>query len=499
MRSEVTNIIAFFGMAVVTIGFNVWPVFMPYYFSYLKHFNPYITVEQVFGTTFFLYLGMNVVSIVMPVMLFLFGLRGTMIAGGVIMLINSLSIYYFTSWFFICLNILVFGGMYRYTTLVSIVYFSENYPAKASNYYGIALSGFLVGSIISNNVCSFIVNPENVPMDKETNINGYTEVYFDFSIASNMIKFMNIYGVLGLVVCVVCSFLIDDPVKYQGEWRTLFGWNADKTKDINESIKEFKSNLDETFSEAFRQNEDGALNRSLSMSMKSNVLASTIIRKSKSKVGIEEEMIEEEGSQFALSAEDPEETYKRHRSSLVFWVIFYVAVTRNAQPSFLLENYKVQAYCVRNDDVFFTRIFSMSALFGAMGSIYASYIWKSIGMINSYYLALITNLVVDVLLMTVAPNSTLLFSIITFFCRAYATYNVQVNNMSMFSVYDSAVALKLSKIYDLNFFLGVCLGVFLNFFMVFGCSYRLVYFVFFVLEAIALFLVYKYLDKKKED
>lgn len=497
MGGEIKNIIAFFGMAVVTIGFNVWPVFIPYYFSYLKHFNEHITVEQVFGTTFFLYLGMNFISMVLPVLLFLFGIRGTMILGGIITLLNSISLYYFTSWYFICFNILVFGGMYRYTTLVSIIYFSEMYPSKASNYYGIALSGFLVGSIVSNNVCSYIINPDNMPMDQISMANGYPENYFHFSVAKNLVSFMNLYGVLGFVVCLFCSFLIEDPIKYQGEWRSLLGLTLGPKKDINESIKEFKTNLDETFSEAFRQNEDNALNRSLSISMKSNVLTSMNIRKSKR--GIQEELVEEDTAGLAIEQEDAEEAYNHHRKSVAFWVIFFVAITRNAQPSFLLENFKVQAYCVHNDDVFFTRIFSASALFGVMGGISASYIWKSIGMINSYYLALIINLVVNILLMTVAPHSTLIFCFVTFFCRAYATYNIQLNNMSMFSVYDSTVALKLSKIFDLNFFLGVCLGVILNFWLVFGCSYKLVYFVFFCLEAVALFLVYKYLDKKKED
>lgn len=497
MRTEIINILAFFGMAVVSIGFNVWPVFMPYYFSYLKHFNPYITVEQVFATTFFLYLGMNAVSIVMPVLLFLFGVRGTMVVGGIIMLLNCLSIYYFTGWLMICFNMLVFGGMYRYTTLVSIVYFSENYPSKASNYYGIALSGFLAGSIISNNVCSFIVNPTNVPMDQVTHINGFEETYFEFNTASNIVKFMNFYGVLGLVTCVVCSFLIEDPIKYQGEWRKLFGLGSNgQTKSINESIQQFKNNLDETFGEAFRQNEDNGLNRSLSISMKSNVLKSAIVRKSGQT--FEEDFIEDDNLALELQ-ENPEDAYMRHRNSVVFWVIFYVAVARNAQPSFLLENYKVQAYCVRNDDVFFTRIFSISAIFGAMGSIFASYIWKGIGMVNSYYLALGTNMVCDLLLMTVAPNSTFIFCIITFLGRAYGSYNIQVNNMSMFSVYDSSVALKLSKIFDLNFFIGICLAVFFNFVLVFGSNYRYVYFVFFVMEAVALFLVFRYLHRSNKE
>ena len=499
MRKEIINIIAFFAVSVVTIGFNVWPVFIPYYYSYLKHFNPYITVEQVFATTFFLYLGMNVISMVMPVMLFLFGIKGTMRAGGVFILLNSISIYYFTGWFFICLNILVFGGMYRYVTLLSIVYFSEHFPSQASNYYGIALSGFLVGSIISNNVCSFIINPENLPMNQETNINGFTEVYFDFSIASNMRQFLNLFGMLGLFVSIFCSFLIENPEKYQGELLYILGWGGKKKKDINESIKVFKNNLDETFSEAFRQNEDNTLNQSLSLSMKSNVFTSVNIRKSKLKQQLEEELVEEEMSQFALESEDPNDAYNRHKKSLIFWVIFYVALARNAQPSYLLENYKIQAYCVRNDDVFFTRIFSISAFFGALGSIYASYIWKTIGMINSYYLALILNMVVNLLLMTVAPHSTLVFSLITFLGRTYSSYNIQVNNMSMFSVYDSSVALKLSKIFDLNFFLGVVLGVFLNFWLVFGCNFRFIYLIFFCIESIGLILVYKYLDKRKED
>ena len=496
MRKEIINIVAFFGFSIITIGFNVWPVFMPYYFSYLKHFNPYITIEQVFATTFFLYLGMNFISIIMPVMLFLFGIRGTMIAGGVIILLNSISIYYFTGWFFICLNILVFGGMYRYTTLLCIIYFSEHFPSQASKYYGIALSGFLVGSILSNNLCSYIINPGNVSMDKVSNINGFTEVYFDFSIASNLVGFLRLAGLAGFIVSVVCSFLIEDPEKYQGELRNLLGLGDDNKKSVNDSIRNFKNNLDETFSEAFRQNEDNSINKSLSLSMKSNILSSTNIKKRKNTHDLEEEMVDENTSQMNYETEDPEQAYNRHKKSLFFWVIFYIAIVRNAQPSFLLENYKVQAYCVHNDDIFFTRIFSISALFGAMGSIFASHIWKGFGMVKTYYFALIVNMIADILLMTVAPNSIFIFTIVTFMCRTYGTYNTQFNNISMFSIYDSAVALKLSKIFDLNFFLGIFIGVILNFWLVFGCSYKLIYFIFFCLEGVGLFLVYTYLDKK---
>lgn len=499
MRKEIINIMGFFGMAMITIGFNVWPVFIPYYYSYLKNFNPYITVEQVFGTTFFLYLGMNAISAVMPIMLYLFGMRGTIVACGVITFLNCFCLHYFTSWFFICLNVLIFGGLYRYTTLVSIIYFSETYPQKASHYYGLALSGFLVGSLLSNNLCCTMINPNNQPMSQTTDINGYTEQYFEFEIASRVVSYLNFYGVFSLLMCIMCSFLVSDLDKYPGEWRIFLGWVFGEDHDIRKSIDRFKNNLDETFTHSFRQSEANPITKSLSYSMKSNAFAVTIIKKLENAQENEEDAIE----QMLTANQSPEEIaeieYQRQKKSITFWVLLFIGIARNAQPCFLLENFKVQAFCVINDDMFLTRTFSLTAFTGVIGNISASYIWDAIGMVNANYLAICINLVIDILLMTVAPHSPVIFMSIIFFARAYSSYDVQVNNMTMFSMFDSMVALKLSKIFDFNFFFAICIAVVFNFYLVYGCSYKMVYFCFFILEVVALLLIYKYLDKKSSD
>ena len=260
-------------MSFVTIGFTVWAIFYPYYFSYLKHFNPAVTVEQIFGGTFFLFLGMNVIGIIFPSILFLFGACGTMMFGGLIMLLNCISLYTFTNWFFIILNTLIFGGLYKYTTLLCIIYFNEHFPERGSILHGIALTGFLVGSIFSSVFCTYMINPDNKEMTTYM-IDGVETIYFDYTISYNLVNYLNYMGFAGLIVCLVSATLLEDPEKYTPNIREVINYVRGLDNSMKDAKRVFNESLNNTFSKSIvKSDKSNSQSRSYSSFFSSNILS----------------------------------------------------------------------------------------------------------------------------------------------------------------------------------------------------------------------------------
>ena len=403
------------------------------------------------------------------------------------MLLNSVSLYFFTNWIFIIINVSLFGGLFRYTSLLSIVYFSEMYGNRASALYGMSLTGFLVGSFLSNNLCTYMVNPENLPMTTSY-ANGFEEHYFDYSISKNLVGFLNLMGLIEFLVCLFVSLFITDPEKYQSNFGKVFSYfKGNNSQELNDSLNSFKNTLDETFSEAWKQKKDDSLNQSISYSMHSDILSTHSLISQISGGSNKEKLLSvdvEKEVELQLEAE-----YKKELGSLTFWILFFASIIRNAQPSYFVENYKIQAYVVIDNDSLLTKIFSLSALTGVVGTLIASPIWTRFGLKKTYKLALIINIVCDILLVTVAPHSSFVFGFIILLARLYLSFDIQVNNLTMFCVYKPQIALRLSKIYDINFFLSIVVGVLMNFWLVTGTDYSLVYIVFAIFEVIALLLV----------
>ena len=90
-------------------NYVLWGVLLPYYFSYLKHFNPEISFNQVFASSCFFYVGLLSCSWIYPSLVSIFGLKNMIRLSGTIYALNAVAMHCFSSISIVCLNVTLIG------------------------------------------------------------------------------------------------------------------------------------------------------------------------------------------------------------------------------------------------------------------------------------------------------------------------------------------------------------------------------------------------------
>ena len=223
IKPEHIDLAVFFTIALANIKFNIWPMIMPYYYSLAKHYNPAITMKTIFNAIICMYMGSSLSTLVFPTILFIMGLKGTILFGGLVAVINNVAIYSFSSVAWICISSALVGFGYKHFTTVIILYFSDKYPSSASKLYSMATSGFVVTGCFWANMITCYTNPGNEEMTELTWYNGYEERYFSFEIASRLSGALNIISLFIMSNLIAMSFFFSNPVKYGSNFRLLVG------------------------------------------------------------------------------------------------------------------------------------------------------------------------------------------------------------------------------------------------------------------------------------
>ena len=226
--------VLFFAIAPQT-NYNSWGAFMPYYLSYLKHFNPDISFYQVFGSSICFYIGILFCSWIYPSLITILGLRNMLLVGGILYGLNAFSMYTFSSLLSVCISIGMIGFCIKCMFTTNMLYFTEEYPTQSNKLLGISNSGYMVNNVLWGFLYFYLINPNSATMDEVSINNGVEEVYFGWEVAQNFRRTFNIHGLSCLIVTIVCSFLIPNPKKY----RPNYGFIMDIIRNQTNSLSGF--------------------------------------------------------------------------------------------------------------------------------------------------------------------------------------------------------------------------------------------------------------------
>lgn len=449
LRPEIKDMAVFFFVTFSVANLNIWGVYLPYYHSYAKHFNPDLTVNDVFACAICLYLGIMICSWTFPTLLAILGLKKTLLLGGLIYSLNTIAMHTFTSFPMIIINVTLIGFCYRYVTTINVLYFTEKYPEKASRYYGIANTGMIVTGLFWANFYTYYVNPEN-QVPTELYVNGdYHEYYFSYDIAVRFKGVFNIHAITNFLLVVVISFLFEEPEKYKGNFIEFMAWFRGQDNKLGESIRETDMSISLSQSmNVINTYKDSNLNISMD-SMASYSAYSEILM-----AGDDKEV--EDG------ADSLGERVSREFRSPKLWLLLYASIFRMSLCCYFIDSTKLFGLILIGDDKLVTQVYSLSSFVAMAGSALTAFIVERFSLSNAYLGILAVSVFLDFCGMFVIKEYPYLFLLVIPTVRTMFNINMQLSNITLYSEYSSDVALQLNKIFDSHVLIANVLLVFLN-------------------------------------
>ncbi len=106
---------------------SIWVIVFPYLFSYLIHYNPSLSLKEIFSSTIILFFGVVIGNFMLPRFYFFFGIKVTMKIGGYLNMINCLLFIYLKSIYTIYFNVMLLGLSYQFVILSTIYYLSQKF------------------------------------------------------------------------------------------------------------------------------------------------------------------------------------------------------------------------------------------------------------------------------------------------------------------------------------------------------------------------------------
>lgn len=486
-KAEIKDTIIFFMITSAIMNFHIWSIIIPYYYSYVKHTNMSITIKDIFSALFFAYVGSFVSTIIFPSVLYLFGLKNSLILGVLIYVLNNTMMHTFTNYWMIALNVGLIGFCFRYFTTATILYFSAKYPAVASKCYGIAYCGFILSSFVWSNLLSFYINPDNEQMRDHTNVNGFEEIFFEEKIAVRFKNILNIQSIYSLLTVFGSCLLFENPEKYKSNVGRLFGCGPGGRISVIEDIKNTTQHVNESVSYIMvKENEKAILDHSRRTNRS---IEKSLFRDNESFVG---EGVISKPQEIAHSNADA--VYKEFATPK-FWLIFSTSVFRISSMVYFLTNCKIFGYTIVGNDHLITTAYSTSSFLSIVATASTAFLNEKIGLVNCYRLSLIISVLNDVICISLIKDHPYLFLFLVFFSRIHTNFNFQLSNVSLFTCYDLDVALNVQKLFDLHTLLANIIMILVNQFLYVNGEFTYAFIFYFVVDGLALYVAHTQLKK----
>lgn len=456
------EIFIFFLICFSIANFNIWGILLYYLHSYFKYFDETITVKDVFGLTYLMYIGLLISSWVLPSILSIFGFKNAIRIGSLIYALNCIMSYSTLYWPLIMLNTTLLGFCFRYMQTLTILYFKTNYPEDPAKCYGISTTGMVIGGIVWGNLMTFYINPDNLNPNKIFTKGNYEELYFSFDIANRFKGIMNIQAIFNIVLVFTLSFCFKEPEGYQSNLNEFWKLLINKENRLSNKIQKTSSSLDKSISFCDKSFSDDEKDQEL----------------------IEKRIEDKEKANEKTVKQRAIEELKSTR----FILIVFISIFRKSFPSYLIDNIKIFGSLIVHNDQLVTNLYAFAGFIATITMTFASSIVNRFGLFYCFVCMIIINMIIEVFGITIMKSSPLLFMICIPLSRIVGNINNIIGFMTIFSNYDADLALQMNKIFDSHVLIANILVVILNNLFYSPGSFYLVFLVYLLLDGIALLL-----------
>lgn len=463
--------------------FMQWSILYPYIGSYFKHYNPHITLKDIFTCILILYFGMFLGNLILPRIFYIFGLRKTLQIGSILYFVNLVCLYTFTSLIGFCFNITLAGALVNFFYFTISVFFSQKYD-NGILYCPAVFMGVTVGAMIWPFVISALINPNNHSMDQITFINGYEERYYDYSVSGKIVKYFNIHGFFTMVVNVILCQFLTNPVGHSGQISRWFKSTQNisiDSEDDNEDYESFrdciKHKLSMTMSKVFDKSKEWNVktNRTNSLTQMEAMDLEMVPQSFKS--------IHNTTSQHHLIE------HKEELLSTRFMLLLLVSTVRGAAFMYFINNSKyIGSFFLENDNLISVFI-SITSVLEIVGRLIGPYLWIRLGFYRIMFILISSSMIFNLGFILTYPATTLQFFCLMVLCRLVFGISCAVTSVTLFSLYTNEQAIYLYKVFDNVALMGLIYTVVLNYFFVWNNNFVPIFVIFLVVEGVTLALL----------
>ena len=178
-----------------------------------------------------------------------------------------------------------------------------------------------------------------------------------------------------------------------------------------------------------------------------------------------------------------------------FILLFIISIIRNSQNAFLIDNFKIYGMKIVKSDHLLNQAYGISALFAIFFRGAAGMICEKYGIGNSYKATLGTAVIIDLLYVTIIESYPTLFLFSVIIGRSLLTVNCMINYLTMYTIYPTERALKLSMVFDLAYFIAMIVMIISNEYLVEGLEFKKTYYFYLILDSFGLLLTIFLLPK----
>ena len=475
-NTEQTKDVFIFGCINLTLSsYFMFGTIVFYMHSYLKHFNPIITMKEIFGVIWVLFFGNVVASWAIPFTVSILGLKNAIRFGA---LLNALNCFFFhwAHWFpFVAFNTLILGFVFKFMQLLSVMYFQATHPDNSSTCYSLSGLGMNIGSLVWTLLFTYYINPSNEQPLETNPLDASQEVYFSFNIAGRFASIMNIQALFVFLSVLLLSFQFDEPEVYQSNFRHFFKWILNKENSFIESIDRINNSFSLSHTHSISDRSGFSLTNSSFESDKTNETDKEI-----------ELISQKDDSQMLKSLQ---ERVSEQLWSAKFWLFFIISIFRRCFFVYIFDYNKVIGILIIHDDHYLSFLNILGSVMSIIGSVMAPFLEKKLGILGWYITNQLIYLVFEFIGFTILRSAPFLFSLLVISAFIVNLLNSQFGLYTIFSQYETDVALELNKIFELHLFLSTILLSIVNTLFFSNDHFERVFEVFFVLDLFALMLI----------
>ena len=465
-------------------NFVIWGVLLPYYFSYLKHFNSDISFNQCFGATCFFFVGLIFCSWIYPSIVSIIGLRNMILLSGSIYALNAVAMCSFSSFVMVCFSATLIGFCIKIMYISNMLYFSSKYESQAKRLIGVANLGFIILSFIWSYLYFALINPDNEIMTEIAFNGSIEERYFKWEVAQRFRLALNLHGLYCFIISVICSRLITNPERFENNTDKLFDWFRGRNKGVWEDVWSERDSIDvSSLSHSINRGGGTSFNESFNKSQHSNKIVELLPK-------------EDEDLQ---SFENVDEIVQRELRGVKFWILFSVSIIKFLLIYYFIDASKTLGLIILKNDALVTRCYNIVSFITGIVSSFIVFMLEKIGMINGFIITSLIVILVEIYFMYFTeefPLMFILFMILSMLCLSVTS---QINNLILINFYSPEVTLQLQKVYDFNLFVANAINVAANTFLFQQSNLFPVFFCLLIFDVIGLTLTVIYLKPMEKE
>ena len=452
-----------------------FPLFIQYFYSYLKMNDLTITFGYVFLITFAGKIGSILSNIIMPKLFFIFGIRKTFFLGGALMFIYSI-ISLFTGRYLLFLLGILGGFINNLKTMPTNYLFSIKYT-DGEKYLAYSYMGQSFGVIIWGFFIFYFVNPENDSMDQITDVNGFDEYYYPKRINDRFPLFILANGIISFFVISICSYFFKVPSNKDGNFFLWYDAFFNKTvkamKLIKKKRKEFKTefkslNISSINQISFMSKKTCQKNSKISETLVSSCVVSTLTKDSLQK--------------------DIEKTLYS-KKFIGFIIITFI---KNTSADVIVNCVSIIGQSVVKSTNIISLIFIISCLMDIIGRFLVSYTWTTYGFYKCTYFHFLVNIFTKGLFLVWGLYSEIGFIFVIIVLSQSWAYGYLLGHTSIFGLFRPDKAIGLCKAFEIYYLLLKTYSCFIVQIFITKGLFSQCFIFLSIIEIIACYYFYKY-------